>query len=272
MKNPACLLFVLVVALKMLAQESREKPPDNLGFFAGASFYLGDLNNFSNFYPLTQPALGLVYRHNFNPRFSLRMNGIYGIVKGDDAVSHSSAQKQRNLSFRSNIIEGSAQLEFNYLEYKIGSEKYPASFYLFLGLGGFWFDPQANLNGSWVKLRPLHTEGKKYSPVQVCMPLGIGAKFNMGTKAGLAIEWGMRKTFTDYLDDVSTVYIDSVILSTTRGSNAEALSDRSTNNPPGSINTGRQRGNSKNKDWYSFVGVAITFKLKEQETPCFHAY
>jgi hypothetical protein len=124
-----------------------------------------------------------------------------------------------------------------------------------------------------VALQPLSTEGqgtsakpgtRKYRLVQVSIPFGAGFKLNLSERIDLSMEWGMRKTFTDYLDDVSTVYPDPTILDTEKGSISAAMSDRtgSTNN------VGRQRGNSKNKDWYCFTGVVLGFKFREPAQKC----
>ena len=211
-----------------------------------------------------QPAGGLLYRYNFNRRFSVRGNLLYCNVKADDAKSKSLLQQQRNLSFKSYIIETSGQLEINYLEYKAGSDKYIASSYIFIGLGAFFFQPKAHYNNDWVKLQPLRTEGKKYNLAQVAIPMGMGFKWNVGRKTSITIEGGMRKTFTDYIDDVSTVYLNSSAYSGT----AAALSDRSNYVNKSIKNTGRQRGNSKNKDWYGFVGLSISFQIYEMGDPC----
>ena len=114
----------------------------------------------------------------------------------------------------------------------------------------------------------LKTEGKKYSLVQPVIPMGMGFKWNVGDKASFAIEAGMRKTFTDYIDDVSTTYVDPVLLTAMSGPASAAMSDRSSYIDTTIKNTGRQRGNSKNKDWYGFVGLSLSFQIYELPEPC----
>jgi hypothetical protein len=82
---------------------------------------------------------------------------------------------------------------------------------------------------------------------------------------GMGLEWGMRRTFTDYLDDVSKTYADVVAVSAENGPDAGALSDRSVD--PGT-NTDRQRGNSKTNDWFSFAGLSLTFNIKGKQSQC----
>jgi hypothetical protein len=126
-------------------------------------------------------------------------------------------------------------------------------------------------------LQPLGTEGqgleggatkKKYKLTQVSIPFGVGAKANLSKNIGISFEWGMRKTFTDYLDDVSKRYYDPVALGAARGGTAAVMSDPSIGTDAAFSNRGRQRGNATTKDWYSFAGIALTFKLKEPQEKC----
>jgi hypothetical protein len=110
---------------------------------------------------------------------------------------------------------------------------------------------------------------KPYSLTQIGIPFGLGLKYSLLKKFCIGLEWGMRKTFTDYLDDVSTVYPDPIIIEAESGPVAAALSDR-TYKDPGQVvnNTGLQRGNSHTKDWYSFAGIFITYKIKGKNAHC----
>jgi hypothetical protein len=97
----------------------------------------------------------------------------------------------------------------------------------------------------------------------------MGIKYSPFKAISIGLEWGLRKTFTDYLDDVSTVYADPVILSAENTPIAAILADRTNLAPGESINnTGLQRGNSKTKDWYSFAGVFVQFRIKPKNEKC----
>jgi hypothetical protein len=254
----------------------RYKKSTEIGVFVGGSYYIGDLNPTTQFL-FTKPAGGFVVRYNFNPRLSARANAFFGSIEGHDSYSDSPAQQQRNLSFKSPITELSAQLEFNFLDYEIGNEKRKFSPYIFFGLAGFKFNPQGEYKNNWVDLQPLGTEGqglaggaskKKYKLTQMSIPFGVGIKANLSRNIGISIEWGMRKTFTDYLDDVSTKYYDPAKLAAAHGAMAAALSDPSIGTDPHYSNVGRQRGNPTNKDWYSFAGIVLTVKLKPPREKC----
>ncbi|WP_315822795.1 hypothetical protein [Paraflavitalea speifideaquila] len=80
----------------------------------------------------------------------------------------------------------------------------------------------------------------------------------------LAYEVGLRKTFTDYLDDVSTRYVDPFILAQEKGLKAVEMSyrggelkDGDPNYPP----VDALRGNAKTKDWYYFQGLTLTIGI-----------
>jgi len=255
----------------------RHKPSEEVGVFLGGSYYIGDLNPVSQFNQFTKPAGGIVFRYNFNPRLAARANLLFGSIEGEDSFSDSPAQQQRNLGFKSNISELSAQLEFNFLDYQIGDDNKLFSPYLFFGLAGFKFNPQTQVNGNWVDLQPLGTEGqglsggatkKKYKLTQFSLPFGVGVKMNLSKYIGMCIEWGMRRTFTDYLDDVSGRYYDPAVLAAKHGALAAQLSDPSIGTDPNYTNVGKQRGNPDTKDWYSFGGIVLTIKFREKRKTC----
>lgn len=261
MKKILYILLTLSVApLAMNAQKTNE-----IGLFLGGSYYIGELNPTGHLNSLTRPAGGIVFRHNFGYRLSLTGSGILGSVQGIDARSSSFEQQQRNLSFRSRIYELAARMEFNFIEYKIGDDRHEFTPFMFLGLSVFNFNPKATYNNQWVGLQPLKTEGqaKGYLRTQLAIPFGAGVKMNLAKRIGLVVEWGMRKTFTDYLDDVSTVYANPADLAA-NGPAAVALADRS----GASDNIGRQRGNPRTKDWYCFTGLTLTFQLSDKPKSC----
>lgn len=245
-----------------------------LGFFLGGSYYTGDLNPSGHLNRFTRPAVGVIYRMNFNPRFSAKAAGSYGIIEADDAYSLNEAHHNRNLSFKSKIMELAVEGEFNFLPYSTGAKKSSIiTPYIFAGVAVYHFSPQGYYQGKWYNLQPIGTEGqgstfsgdKTYSLTQFSIPFGVGVKVNTAKRIGINFEWGLRKTFTDYIDDVSGKYVDPILLESEKGPVAAALSDKSLE---GVNNAGRQRGNSYTKDWYSFVGVILTFKMRGSENEC----
>ncbi len=276
MKKHIFILFcLLLLGISGKAQFfAKNKKSIDLCVLLGGSYYIGDLNQTQQFL-FTKPAGGIMVRFNQSPRLAYRVSVLFGGMEGHDSYSTNAYQKQRNLSFKSPLNEISAQLEFNFNNYRIGIEKEKFSPYIFFGIGVFSFNPHGQLaNNNWVELQPLHTEGegmeggskkKPYKLIQVSLPFGIGFKTNIARKIGLGVEWGMRKTFTDYLDDVSGKYYDPNKLT---GENTAYLSDPSKGTDPAYSNVGRQRGNPTNKDWYSFAGIVLSFKLTSTKEKC----
>ena len=243
------------------------------GIFAGGTYYIGDLNRVH----ATQQdfALGGIYKKDMpNNRVSLRFQLMYSQVKSSDYNSGISQQINRNLSFRSSVIEFGPVVEVDFFPFVPGQNNPEKGSYgtpyFFGGINYMRMNPKTKYNGEWVELQPLGTEGqetsfnlqKKYSLNQIVIPFGIGVKVNLSHHSSLSFEYGMRKTFTDYLDDVSGLYPDLNKLQAESGPLAAELSDRSFN--PEGINQssyGLQRGNSTDKDWYMVSGIVLTYEF-----------
>lgn len=232
-----------------------------IGFYGGGSYYIGEINPKKHFI-YSQPAFGLIYRYNFSTRHSFRATGFYGNIYGDDINATDLRQVNRNLSFRSKILELAVGYEIDFFKYRINDMKYGISPYFFYQLAYTRMNPVTDYNGNEIALQPLGTEGqgtaitnkRNYSLNQITIPLGIGLKVNIRKRLAVSFEYGIRKTFTDYLDDVSGNYVNADLIRAENGPLAADLSDRRIN-PADNMN----RGNPNNKDWYSFYGVMITF-------------
>jgi hypothetical protein len=246
-----------------------------LNLLIGTSNYVGDMAPYSIFTPaLAKPAAGFIYKRNYNRRWNYRLGAYYGYLTGRDRISKNRFIRERNIDFSTHVAEFSACMEFNFFPFEIGSPRFPATFYLFGGFGVFNFNPYREINGQKVELQPLTTESqgttvsnkKAYPLYQLCMPFGIGGKVSLGKSFALGVELGLRRLFTDYLDDVSSTYADGRILFKERSATSENVSGsiRSNGLEPG--NTGRQRGFSWNNDWYSISGVYLTYKIPVKET------
>ena len=237
------------------------------GGFIGVSNYLGDLQQTQIEMSTTNFALGIFTRANLSNFFSIKAHFYKGEISGSDANFETLKKvRERNLSFRSQIYELGIQGEFSFLYFGDKGKRVAAP-YLFAGISGFHFNPQAQFNGKWVDLQPLGTEGQgtlgsgkeKYSRLQIAIPLGVGFNINFSDKMNVGFEVGFRKTFTDYLDDVSGAYPDITALEEGNPV-AAALSFRTPEyvghelpNPQGEL-----RGNPKTKDMYLFAGITFS--------------
>jgi hypothetical protein len=280
MKKTALILFTFLTA-SLFAQNTNKKAyfSHDIGVFLGGAYYIGDLN--STHFFMTQPGIGVFYRFNYNYRLSFRGGFNFGSVQADDSQTNNPDQLERNLNFKSKIQEFYTQAEFNFWEYRVGHSDFIFAPYIFAGVGVFHFDPMGHYQNQWVELRDLATEGqktsqnptqKKYSLYQPVIPFGLGFKLSVSKMITIGFEWGPRKTFTDYLDDVSGKYVDPVKLAAEKGAMAAIMSNRA-KNPSDFINdVGKLRGNPNTKDWYFFYGFVISFKLKGKPKECKGAF
>ena len=257
--------YLLMVFIGILAGPISAQKGWEIGGWAGASYYFGDLNtNFDLSRP--GPAVGAAARYNFNSRLSLGMSTNYGRISGSDENSSNDFERARNLNFTSNIFDLSFNLEFNFLDYVHGSKDYPFTPYVFAGASFFSFNPKTQFEGEWVNLRDQGTEGQffgeEYFLIQPALNYGLGFKIDLNSDWSLNFIISARKLFTDYLDDVSTVYPDKDELFSLRGPTAVALADRSTIEDMERYRIGQagvQRGNSRDTDSYNFIQVGVMY-------------
>ncbi|MBC7872835.1 MAG: hypothetical protein H7Y01_02505 [Ferruginibacter sp.] len=265
-------LLVVFIIVSSCARAQRF----HAGFFGGTAAYSGDLT--SKIFPknVTNGAAGVSLNYEVSDKLILRSGFIYAVVGGDDRFSDDPTLIARNLSFETALIEFSVAGEY-YL-FNLYDKRY--SPYGFLGLGLFKFNPYT-YDGKNKKtfLKPLSTEGqgldgypdrKPYSLVQVAIPFGGGIKFAVTDNLRVGVEAGLRKLFTEYLDDVSTNYVNREDLLAAKGQLAVDISYRGDElRIPGGGNStlpypaaGMQRGNPASKDAYYFVGIHLTHRLE----------
>lgn len=265
--------------LSVQAQQGGE-----LGVFTGVAHYFGDLNtDFKITDP--NPAFGIVGRYNFNERVSFKVAGGISKVGADDVNSNNTFERRRNLNFQSKILDASAQIEFNFLPYIHGSKDEFFTPYLFAGFAVSQFNPQTTYCVSdpslpvglcpgtteLIDLRPLGTEGQfqgeEYYTTTGSLAFGAGLKVDLNYEWSINVELSARKMFTDYLDDVSTVYPEENDLENLRGPLSIALSDRSLPTPEKIGEPGRQRGNQQNNDSFAFLTVGIVYYFGDLKCP-----
>lgn len=254
-------IFFLLICGSSFAQNF------HLGLFGGVSNYQGDLVD--KFYVLrfTKPAIGLTANYDVSSRVTLRAGFTFASISGDDKYNRESV-KFRNLNMSSKLSEFSLVGEFNV--FNLDDVRW--SPYFFGGLAVFHYNPYTrDSSGSKIYLKPLSTEGqgiagynvKPYSLTQMALPFGGGVKFALSDNIRLGAEVGLRKLFTDYLDDVSTNYVDQADLLAARGPQAVDLAYRGDELPGGAPYPakGAQRGGATQKDWYYFTGLHLTYRL-----------
>ena len=270
-------IILLIVATLFLINSIKAqqfKPNTEIGILGGASYYLGDLNT-THFYQ-SSPTIGVIIRQNVDKRFVYKAELMYINLRADDKnpfnIRNYQIDSKKKLHFRSPVYELSGQLEFNFLPYQPGNPLYTWTPFLYTGFSLFHFNPQGeNKDGEWINLQELGTEGqsttsfpdrKKYSLIQFAIPMGGGAKIAINESFNIILEYGIRKTFTDYIDDVSTTFPGS-------GLNDMSNAAIEMSDPSGDHLKDNQRGDDTKKDWYTFTGITLSFKLNNNKKGCY---
>jgi hypothetical protein len=231
--------------------------------------YQGDLNPNSFTFGRSKFVIGAGIRQPLSRLFTVRAGMTFGKLEAADRYNRDYL-KARNLSFYTNIKEAYAGLEFNF--FNINANRITG--YLYGGLAVFHFNPWAYDNdGNKTYLQPLSTEGqgladfpsqRSYKLTQVSFPFGAGIKFAVSDDINIGIEFSQRKTFTDYLDDVSSFYVDRDKLLAAKGPKAVEMAYRTLPDPNSSASYpvhGEQRGTPSEMDWYYFTGINFEMKL-----------
>ena len=238
------------------------------GATAGIDYSMKDID-----WPSTGINGMIGFRYRFHPSFATTTKLSYFTLKGDDKLSEEPIRNARNLNFKTGVFELQQRIEWIAFSVEKFSPTYSLpgkakgknknqQYYLFTGLGAAYFNPKAEYNGKWYELRKLRTEGqaKPYSPITMTIPMGLGVRFGLGTSWRFGIEASYVKTFSDYIDDVSTVYADPNSFSDPVASVLSNPSDLSVTVGNGFnwFGAGYQRGDSKQKDAFYQLNFVIT--------------
>lgn len=260
----------------------------------GAAAFLGDLGGRDRVgtdnspvdidFNQTRTAFGAGYRFKFQRWLAGTVRFNYLRLKGDDAATKEQFRNNRNLNFKTNLFELGGRIEIGYNSSRAGnrygikktlSRRMKANdhaLFAFVGVSAFYFNPKAK---DGTKLRPLRTEGqgleggpKPYSNYAVAIPFGVYYKLVIQKQWSVGLEFSWRKTFTDYIDDVSTTYYDPVKLAEAYGPNSVKYADPSLGlisgaTAPDAAGNPAQRGD-KNLDSYMSLEVTVGYIFKKQ--------
>jgi len=267
---------ITIVALLLSSALSLRAQLLEVGAFVGATGYHGDLSPVLITPHEVKPSVGALARINFIHFFSLRGAVNYGLLTGTDDNAVRPGLIERNLHFKSTILDVSLVGEINFFGYNAFFFKRKFTPYVFAGGSIFRFNPKAMYKGEWVELQPLGTEGQgtpeyperpKYKLTQYSIPLGVGFKFAINENWGVDFQLTHHKTFTDYIDDVSKDYVDPDILVRNYGQISADLSNRTWEiyGTPRQYGPDRQRGNRHAMDAYMFGGFNVTYTFTDSK-------
>lgn len=286
-------LIVLSASMPSFAQSGDKTSYTELGFSIGPSNFLGDLQGNQgkgtkflkdNNFPTTKLMFGAYLGYYPSEWFGFRLAMNFGTLEANDADIKGKggleeARKIRNSNFRSKLFEAMLLAEIYptaFLEYEPSDVFLKLRPYGVFGVGVFKFKPQGTdpVTHQWVDLQPLHTEGqgfpeypdrKNYKLTQLNIPLGFGAKYYLSENVNLSAEVLHRTTFTDYIDDVSTAYVDPAVfynnLPLAQAQIAERMANKSGATTTTRFQPGDKRGTATNNDAYYSFNLKIAFRL-----------
>jgi hypothetical protein len=230
----------------------------------GLAGYQGDLKAHSVSLSQTKIMGSIGVQYDLSEHLTARSYLTLTSLKANDKKG-TSVMQQRNLNFQTKLFDW--ELTAQYRLFSLNDRWW--SPYLFAGIGFYHFNPYTkDSSGKKVFLKPLSTEGQGFSPgvnnyplTGFSLPFGVGFSYALNEDMRLGLELGYRKIFTDYLDDVSSNYIDKTTLLNARGQTAVDLAWRGDeiNSAPYPA-AGSERGNSNQKDGYYYVAVTYTVR------------
>ena len=218
------LLIGLCMVVTPVSAQYRE-----LGFGLGGMSYTGDL---IRNYDFSANRIGgtVYYRRNITRPVSIRYSLLAGKLAGNDNDPIDVAAQLRGASFDIFVLELSVILEYYFLDIRSRESQYNWSPYFFAGIGVF-------------RMFGLEEKVTDYSSVQPAIPFGVGTIFVLSDRYKLGVEFGARKLFTDFMDNISG-------------------GDPTIKN--------FQYGNKNDRDWYYFVGLSLSYTL--YSVPCYYRF
>lgn len=230
----------------------------------GLAGYQGDLKAHTISLAQTKLMGSIGARYDLSEHVTARTYFTLASLKADDKKGTSSMQR-RNLNFQTKLFDWELTAQYNL--FSLNDRWWTP--YAFAGVGLYHFKPYTtDADGNKVLLQPLSTEGqgftegvKEYKLAQFSIPLGIGIDYPLNEDMRLGLEFGYRKIFTDYMDDVSGNYVDQQSLLSARGQTAVDYAWRGDEVGAGAYpSAGTRRGNSNQKDGYYYVALTYTVR------------
>lgn len=230
----------------------------------GVAGYQGDLKAHALSLSQTKLLGSIGARYDLTEHLTARSYLTLTSLKADDKKGTPSMQ-QRNLNFQTKLFDW--ELTAQYDVFSLNDRWWTP--YFFAGIGFYHFNPYTkDASGKKAFLKPLSTEGEgftsgvnNYKLTNFSLPLGVGISYALNEDMRLGLELGYRKIFTDYLDDVSSSYVDQTALLNARGQQAVDLAWRGDefNNAPYPA-AGAERGNPSQKDGYYYFALTYTIR------------
>lgn len=256
--------IAFLIIISVLLSSPLQSQKNEIGLLVGGANYLGDI---SFHLSKTRPAFGIFFKNHYQNKFSYLFYLKNLSIHADDSDTPDGPRKWRNLRLKNNITELSSSIQYNILQINDlgnkGKYNYKALLNIHIGTTFFYHNPKGSIYGSnnWVFLQPLQTENIKYSLFGIGILYGFSINVNY-KNINFGIQFDYVKTFTDYLDDISTVFMEPA-------SQSEQTQNYANQTHLGNIRpdnliyfqAGNIRGNPKNKDGYFNFGIRVSKNL-----------
>lgn len=260
---------------------------DQLEVMGGAGFtqFMGDAggadqigtNFLADFdFDALRPNFLIGARYRINHFIAVRLNLQYGILKGHDQYTSYPGRAFRNLGFRSPLFEWGGLVEFYFIPEQQTGHKHGhhhkrikkskiVTGYIATGVAGCYFNPLGDYtDGTTYELHLFNTEGQgkvstrePYELTSFVVPVNLGFRFRLNEAFSIDAELCYRKSFSDYMDDISTTYVDPALFA------GDPIATYFANPVPGTPGTepGSQRGDPTDPDGYMFLMVNVSWKF-----------
>lgn len=261
----AYFLFIILLLLPYLSMAQRYHPTgvearELIAVGAGTTSYYGDIDGTAAF-PDGSPHIALTYEYRFLSHLGLRAAGSWYRLAASDAQSSKPDLQDRNLTFHSSNWELSLQAAAYLfpLEPTLWWQRKKLNAYALIGLGITAYNPKADYQGQAWELRSMQTEGVAYGRTAIVVPFGAGLQIRLSPQLDAALQLSYHRSFTDYLDDVSTQYQDQELFD---NPTAVALADRKPEIGLSPAQAGAIRGNPEVADSYAMLSLRTVYYLK----------
>lgn len=260
-------LTILAILLCLLSSGWKAQAQAlEVGVIGGLSIYNGDFSpvNWEQYFEDLNPAFGVFGRYELNRTFAARLQATYTRLSAD-AGRNTTTPYQEGSAFRSSLAELSLKLEitpFRLYWFK-NAEIQP---FLTGGAAVYRFNPEIFLDGRWIEVQPLGTEGQGapeqpplYDRTQLSIPLGVGVRLNLNNRLSIGAEFTGYIVFTDYLDDLGSTVVMYDELRRLKGDEIARISNPFATEGE---NQRYRRGNPAN-DYYYIGGVTIFYRISD---------
>jgi outer membrane protein W len=234
--NSALLVCILQAGSAFFCVSANAQNTSEIGIGLGATNYRGEI---SPDYQLqnNRPAFTAFYRKDVSVPITLRGSFTAGFLRAaDDNVTGENGgvpplQNYRQANTKGSVLEASAVMEYNFMDYHYRTDKIHFTPYLFAGIGVFYANTTTVTNNSALSSE-LNQSG---SMLGLAIPAGVGLKYALSEHLNLGLEVGVRKAFTDQLDHLADQ--DPLLV------------------------------NAHDQDWYYYSGVSLSYTFYKIKCP-----